>query len=154
MKYAEKLYKQMLLRGLNQQRLARDSRVSDSEVSRILGGKSQPGLENAFRLARAVGVSLDFLADDSLVTDPLQPNAETTSSSEREVVSLARELGFSSVVRLLEIARLLGYEAAMRRLIGADGKTGSEPSSTSTPTSLAAAAALQFPAAAGQSSSA
>jgi hypothetical protein len=122
MKYAEKLYKQMLQKGLNQQKLAKNSRVSDSEVSRILGGKSQPGLDNAFRLARAVGVSLDFLADDSLETDPLQPPASGRSVAEQEMLSVARDLGFPCAQRLLEIARVLGYETAIRRLVGADTK--------------------------------
>ncbi len=64
MRFEEKLRKEMLLKGFNQQRLARASGVSDSEVSRILAGKSQPGLENALKLSRAVGVSLDYLADE------------------------------------------------------------------------------------------
>src|SRR4051812_231556 len=105
MKYAEKLYKQMLLKGLNQQRLAKMSCVSDSEVSRILGGKSQPGLENAFRLARAVGVSLDYLADEALEVDPAQA-AGPASAAEREVLEVARELGIPAAYRLLDIARV------------------------------------------------
>jgi transcriptional regulator with XRE-family HTH domain len=122
MKYAEKLYKQMLQKGLNQQRLAKNSQVSDSEVSRILGGKSQPGLENAFRLARAVGVSLDFLADDALDSDPMQPPGAGRSAAENDMLTVAREFGFPAAQRLLEIARILGYETAIRRLVGADSK--------------------------------
>jgi transcriptional regulator with XRE-family HTH domain len=125
MKYAEKLYKQMLLKGLNQQRLAKESKVSDSEVSRILGGKSQPGLENAFQLARAVGVSLDFLADDSLDADPLH-QSDPGNPSEADILRLARELGLAPTQRLLEIARVLGNDSALRRLIGADSKAPSE----------------------------
>ena len=63
---------EMARQGLNGQKLAQRSKVSDSEISRILAGKSRPGLENAFRLARAVGVSLDYLADDALEIDPLE----------------------------------------------------------------------------------
>jgi transcriptional regulator with XRE-family HTH domain len=126
MKYAEKLYKQMLQKGLNQQKLAKTSRVSDSEVSRILGGKSQPGLDNAFRLARAVGVSLDFLADDSLESDPMQSPATARSTAEHEVLAVAREFGLPGAQRLLEIARVLGYETAIRRLVGADTKPVTE----------------------------
>ena len=66
----KKLLGQMVRRGLNGQKLAKISKVSDSEISRILAGKSRPGLENAFRLAKAVGVSLDYLADDTLENDP------------------------------------------------------------------------------------
>jgi transcriptional regulator with XRE-family HTH domain len=111
----------MLLKGLNQQKLAKLSQVSDSEVSRILAGKSQPGLRHAFRLARAVGVSLDYLADDALDTDPLQAPAPA-NSDERELLEIAREIGFRYAVRILETARLLGYEVAIRRLVGAEMK--------------------------------
>jgi transcriptional regulator with XRE-family HTH domain len=121
MRYAEKLYKQMLLKGLNQQKLAKSSSVSDSEVSRILAGRSQPGLENAFRLSRAVGVSLDYLADDTLETDPIQP-VGPASANEKDILDAAKDLGFAPAYRLLDIARVLGPEVAIRRLLGADSK--------------------------------
>lgn len=121
MRYAEKLYKQMLLKGLNQQKLAKLSQVSDSEVSRILAGKSQPGLENAFRLARAVGVSLDYLADDSLDTDPVQ-EAGPASATERDLLELAREVGLRAAYKLLDTSKILGYEVAIRRLLAAEMK--------------------------------
>jgi transcriptional regulator with XRE-family HTH domain len=105
----------MILRGFNQQKLARLSGVSDSEVSRILGGKSQPGLENALKLARAVGVSLDYLADDQIDRDPLR-GPET--SWHAELQELSRDLGAREAVQLLLVARTLGPAAAMRRLIG------------------------------------
>src|SRR5262245_59469852 len=120
MRFEEKLRKQMLLKGLNQQKLARLSGVSDSEVSRILGGKSQPGLENAFKLARAVGVSLDYLADDALESDPSQPAA--LPPEEKEVMELVHEVGPRRARRLLETSSELGYEVAIRRLLGAEGK--------------------------------
>src|SRR5262249_29471037 len=85
MRFYEKLYKQMLLLGMNQQKLARKSQVSDSEVSRILAGKSQPGLENAFKLSRAVGVSLDYLADEALEEDPSQAR-QAPPAQERDVL--------------------------------------------------------------------
>lgn len=117
MRFSEKLYKQMLLLGMNQQRLARKSQVSDSEVSRILAGKSQPGLENAFKLARAVGVSLDYLADDGLDEDPARAR-DATPVEEREVLELTRDLGPRLARQLLETAGLLGHKEAMRRLLG------------------------------------
>ena len=118
MKLDEKLHKQMLLKGLNGQRLARLSQVSDSEISRILAGKSLPGLENAFRLAKAVGVSLDYLADDSLETDPTK-TSDVTSELDRGLLRTARDLGTREASQLLEMARFVGYEAAMRRLLDA-----------------------------------
>jgi transcriptional regulator with XRE-family HTH domain len=118
MKLDEKLHQQMLRKGLNGQKLARQSGVSDSEISRILSGKSQPGLENAFRLARAVGVSLDFLADDSLEVDPAQ-NVSVVSEPEAALLALARELGMREAAHLLEVAKFIGYGVAMRRLLDA-----------------------------------
>lgn len=61
-------------------------------------GKRSPTLEQAKRIARALGVSLDYLADDSL-DEP--PNPEL-NAEDREI---------------LRIARRLGYEQALDRLI-------------------------------------
>src|SRR6516165_10624811 len=78
-KLKDKLLTEMARHSLNGQRLAQRAKVSDSEISRILSGQSTPGLENAFRLARAVGVSLDYLADDALEVDPLRATDPLTS---------------------------------------------------------------------------
>jgi transcriptional regulator with XRE-family HTH domain len=142
----KKLIAQMSRRGLNGQRLAKISKVSDSEISRILAGKSRPGLENAFRLAKAVGVSLDYLADDSLETDPSK-TADPLSSEEHEVLNLAHAIGCSRAVRILENIRIVGYEAAMRRLLDAR-PTPAEPEDvnrvvTSNPPAIAGAQAAR-----------
>jgi transcriptional regulator with XRE-family HTH domain len=118
MTLSDKLLTQMSRLALNGQKLARISGVSDSEISRILAGKSRPGLENAFRLARALGVSLDYLADDALVADPAQP-ADPLVGDEREILELAHELGCARAARVLENIRIIGYEIAMRRLLDA-----------------------------------
>jgi transcriptional regulator with XRE-family HTH domain len=118
MKLKDKLQMLMTRQSLNGQKLARLSQVSDSEISRILQGKSRPGLDNAFRLARAVNVSLDFLADDSLDVDAAEP-AEHLSSDERRILALSQRIGSSEVIAILENVRFLGYEAAMSRLVGA-----------------------------------
>jgi transcriptional regulator with XRE-family HTH domain len=104
--------------------------VSDSEISRILSGQSTPGLENAFRLARAVDLSLDFLADDALESDPLKA-ADPLSPDERRVLDLVARIGLSRAVLLLENISFVGYETAMQRLLGArpviDLDRGDEP---------------------------
>src|SRR3954471_14726832 len=92
-RFSEKLSQRILQLGLNGQKLARKSDVSDSEISRIMNGKSLPGLENAISLARAVGVSLDYLADDSLDADPKQPK-ESADERESTIQRLAREIGY------------------------------------------------------------
>jgi transcriptional regulator with XRE-family HTH domain len=117
MTFAEKVYKQMLVRGLNQQRLAQLSAVSDSEVSRLLRGKSSPSLEYARRLSRALGVSLDYLADEALESDP----AASDDAADRELMELARDIGHRQARRVLETSLDLGYEVAIRRLLGVEG---------------------------------
>ena len=114
----DKLQMLMARYGLNGQKLARLSQVSDSEISRILQGKSRPGLDNAFRLAKAVNVSLDYLADDSLDVESPQPTDPLTAE-ERKILNLAQKIGSSEVLAILENVRFLGYEVAMSRLIGA-----------------------------------
>src|SRR4051812_49257523 len=104
----DKLLTEMARQGLNGQRLAQRSKVSDSEISRILSGQSTPGLENAFRLARSVGVSLDFLADDALDADPLK-STDPLSAEERKLLDLSRQISLPRAVLLLENIRYLGY---------------------------------------------
>lgn len=118
MKYAEKLYRQLVRLGWNQQKLSRTSGVSDSEVSRILAGKSNPGLENAFKLAKSVGLSLDFMADENLSEDPRQESVGLTDS-QKELLAIANGVGLRQVTQLLDIVQHLGYDVALRRLIDA-----------------------------------
>jgi plasmid maintenance system antidote protein VapI len=118
MRLKEKLQILMARHSLNGQKLAKLSQVSDSEISRILQGKSRPGLDNAFRLAKSVNVSLDFLADDSLDMDASQ-SGDLMSPDERKVLNLTQKVGGAEVVAILEIVRFLGYDVAMSRLIGA-----------------------------------
>jgi transcriptional regulator with XRE-family HTH domain len=117
-RFSEKLFQKCLQLGLNGQKLARKSEVSDSEISRIMNGKSLPGLENAIALARAVGVSLDFLADDTLEADTNQPQ-ESTNELETQILKLVREIGYFQAYAVLENTRNLGYELASKRLIEA-----------------------------------
>lgn len=124
MKLEEKLYKQMLLRGLNQQRLAQLSGVSDSEISRLLNGQSRrPGLHSLHRIAKVLAVSLEFLADDALVSDP-RGSVEAQPREEREVLERARSIGLRQTLMLLDTARVLGFELAIRRLVGAAPRPG------------------------------
>ena len=117
-KLKDKLLTEMARQGLNGQRLSQRSKVSDSEISRILSGQSTPGLENAFRLARAVGVSLDYLADDALDADPLR-ETDPLSADERRVLDLAARIGLARALHLLENINFIGYEGSMQRLLGA-----------------------------------
>ncbi len=115
-KLKDKLLTEMARKGLNGQKLAQRSKVSDSEISRILSGQSTPGLENAFRLARAVEVSVDYLADDALDADPLC-SSDPLSSDERRVLDLVGQIGLTKALILLENLRYIGFETSMQRLL-------------------------------------
>lgn len=121
MELKQKLQMLMRSQNLNGQRLARLSHVSDSEISRILQGKSRPGLDNALRLAQAVGVSLDYLADDTIDVEPPRPE-DAVSPEDHKLLGLCRRIGEEEAQRVLEIVRILGYEVAMARLLGAASK--------------------------------
>lgn len=129
MKLKDKLQMLMTRGNLNGQKLAKLSEVSDSEISRILQGKSRPGLDNAYRLAKAVGVSLDYLADDTLDYEPCPPT-DAVSTDERKVLNLIQKIGLSEALAILENARFLGYEIAMSRLIGAKPIVEVDPESS------------------------
>ncbi len=131
MELKSKLKHLMNSKGLNGQKLARLSQVSDSEISRILQGKSRPGLDNALRLALALGVSLDYLADDKVDHEPPEP-ADALAPEERKVLGLTAKIGCAEVLTILENVRFLGYEVAMSRIVGAKpiieiDKEGAEP---------------------------
>jgi transcriptional regulator with XRE-family HTH domain len=113
-----KLKHLMHAKGLNGQRLSRLSQVSDSEISRILQGKSRPGLDNALRLARALEVSLDYLADDKIDSEPAD-SGDVFTTDERKVMVLTQKIGGAETLAILENVRFLGYETAMSRLVGA-----------------------------------
>ncbi|QDV32911.1 helix-turn-helix domain-containing protein [Tautonia plasticadhaerens] len=116
----EKIYRRMLQLGMSQQALAQKSGVSDSEISRLLNGQSKrPGLHNILRLARALEVSLDFLADDQLGSDP-RSAVDSLSGDDRELLDRARSIGHREVAMLLDATRVLGFEVAIRRLYGID----------------------------------
>ena len=117
MRYAEKLYNAMVRRGLTQHRLATEANVSNSEISRILNGKSSPSLEYAARICRVLGISLDDLADDAREVIS-KDRAGASASLEREIQERAEELGWQRTRRLLETTLDLGYETAIRRLLG------------------------------------
>jgi transcriptional regulator with XRE-family HTH domain len=84
--------------------------LSKSTISRILSGLQEPKLSLANDLAKALGVPLDYLLDDSLEIGPTQHVAIMT----------AEEL------MILKIVRRLGSDVALDRLlaVGSPGHWG------------------------------
>lgn len=110
MGYPEKLQKLCASKGLDQSSLAARFGVSKSTISRILSGAQEPRLRFVLELASVLEVSLDDLFDDAIAIDsPVRSVALTPD--EQTIVKLARRLG---------------TERAIDRLIGAEG--GGPPS--------------------------
>jgi transcriptional regulator with XRE-family HTH domain len=101
MGYCERLQKLCALRGLDQATLAGMVGISKSSISRIFSGVQEPKLSLANALAKALGVSLDYLVEDSLEIGPTQ----------RLVIMTDEEL------MILKIVRRLGSNVALDRLL-------------------------------------
>jgi transcriptional regulator with XRE-family HTH domain len=102
MRFHEKISRVAAAKRLNQSAIAVLTGIPQTSLSRWMSGKAVPKLGEAFALARALGVSLDYLADDSL-DDPPPPAAGPDLTPDE--------------VWILETARALGPDKAKARLL-------------------------------------
>jgi transcriptional regulator with XRE-family HTH domain len=101
MGYRDKLKKLCALRELDQSALASRVGLSKSSMSRILSGAQEPKLLVAYELAKALGVTLDYLVDESLELGPTDRSMPVTEE-EMTILKIVRYLGtHESVHRLL-----------------------------------------------------
>lgn len=107
MGYTDKLQKLCALRGLDQSALASRVHLSKSSISRILSGSQEPKLGLAYDLAKALGVTLDYLVDDS---PEIGPADQLVMVSEDELA-------------ILKIVRRLGPDVAFDRLLNVASQT-------------------------------
>jgi putative transcriptional regulator len=103
MGYTDKLQKLCALRGLDQSELASKVGLSKSSMSRILSGAQEPKLRLAYDLAKALGVTLDYLVDEESEVSPFEQRVMVTNDE----------------LTILKMVRVLGTEAAMNRLLNA-----------------------------------
>lgn len=85
----------------NQSELSRKTGIPQSAISQMASGRRRPYLDQAFALARAMGVPLEYLADDAMDTPPVVEISE----DERFLVGLIRDMGIdraTAVKRLTE----------------------------------------------------
>lgn len=99
MRFAEKLMKVIDLSGKSQSRLQRETGISQSAISEMTKGKRRPYLDQAFLLARALGVSLDYLADEALEAPQLP--VEALGPEDRLVLKTVQHLGHAEAMRRL-----------------------------------------------------
>ena len=89
MVFHEKLKTLMKRHRYSQTDVAKGVDVSQSLVSLWTKGKSVPTLDDAVRLAKFLGVGLDFLGDDAQDDPPVSEFSE----SERALIELVRAMG-------------------------------------------------------------
>jgi transcriptional regulator with XRE-family HTH domain len=87
----EKVDKLWVARGRSQASLATLIGVSPQRMSLWMNGTGAPKPEQLLRMARAIGVSVDYLADDAAEAPP--PPAIT--DDERYLIQLIRDLNVS-----------------------------------------------------------
>ena len=108
MTLGEKLSKLIATRGTNKANVARTLGVSKSTIANWIEGKGVPKLYEAAKLADALGVPLDYLADDTLD----EPPGPELAPDEAEVFRLVRRMGVEEAHR-----RLLQLSDGSRRVI-------------------------------------
>lgn len=99
MKFGEKIVRQLDVMGRSQSWLAREAGLAQSAVSEMTKGSRRPYMDQALAIARVLGVSLDYLADDKVSEAP-----DELTEPELTAVEIVREKKMSSreVTRRLE----------------------------------------------------
>ena len=119
MGYSDRLQKLCALRSLDQATLASKVGLSKSSISRIMSGVQEPKLSLANDLAKALGVTLDYLMEDSLEIGPTQ-HLVTMSDEELMILKIVRRLGSN-----VAIDRLLNVESPAHAPEGRGGAAAS-----------------------------
>lgn len=105
MRFRDKLVRACDKRGWSQADLWREigKAVSKNTVSRWWKGEAEPWDDSAVRLARALRVSLDYLADDELDEEPRTAVEPAINPEDRVVLEVVHALGLSpdEVIRRL-----------------------------------------------------
>jgi transcriptional regulator with XRE-family HTH domain len=87
---------------------------SHSTVNRWLTGEADPRLSELVRIAEAFGVTVAYLADET-VDDP-KAGVAALSDAERKMIEKGRTLGVGQAVALLESAGAIGGGPAAQAL--------------------------------------
>jgi transcriptional regulator with XRE-family HTH domain len=104
MAYPEKLQKLCAMRNVDQATLASKVGLSKSSISRILSGVQEPKLSLAHELARALGVTLDYLVEDA-PENVLAQHLVSVTEEELMILRIVRRLGANAAIdRLLNVA--------------------------------------------------
>lgn len=102
-RFSEKIKTLMRERRMSQADLAEASGMPQARVSKILAGEGRIYADQAAAWAKVFGVSLDYLADDTLDAPPPE-----LSHEDRTILDLARVLGYQRALLRLATEPLIG----------------------------------------------
>jgi transcriptional regulator with XRE-family HTH domain len=101
MKMGQKIASLMKGQRLSQSLVAEKTGIQQAHLSRVVNGKASLSLEQGLALARALGVSLDYLADDALDDPP--PATEERSEADAMILALAKTWGYAQAAKRLQV---------------------------------------------------
>jgi transcriptional regulator with XRE-family HTH domain len=114
MTIAQKVRELMTEKGISGADVARATNLPHSRVSELLHGKRYPSLDQALSLSRLFGVSVEYLADDSI-------DRQQERNSKEELF-------------ILQAVRIMGADEANRRLLLIPDSHNAKPASRQGPT--------------------
>jgi transcriptional regulator with XRE-family HTH domain len=109
-KFWEKLEASMDEHGLVAAKLAKLTGVPKNKFTLWKNG-SLPGIDDAIKVAKQLGLSLDYMADDSID----EPTGHELSEEQQRLLDIAGEMGTGVAIKMLEIAKLVTPEIAVDR---------------------------------------
>lgn len=135
MRFQEKLQKLMKAGKFNASSLGRDADVSHTAVNNWLKG-TDPSLAKAARVARVLGVTLDYLADDEQEYPP--PPAELTGEEKMLLAYMRRhriepELAQAAMEDLVAKAKVEGPLAVQEQNTGIIGQQQADAAARRSP---------------------
>ena len=81
MKFSDKLMYLRTKRGLTQTELAKLSNVSQQSISHFENGRGKPSTNNAYQIAKVLGVKVGELLDDERSVDNVKPERKGADSN-------------------------------------------------------------------------
>ena len=91
--FVERLRQAMFLKGVNQAELARRTGFSDGKISSYYNGKYRPNANGLMTIARALGVSSDYLVGEGNALDAavrVYEEVPTLSDEEKKLLEAYR----------------------------------------------------------------
>jgi transcriptional regulator with XRE-family HTH domain len=101
MDFPEKLRTLRKSQQLSQEVLAERVGVRQSQLGKWEAGTGRPYYDQAFKLARALGVSVDYLCDPEMETPSASPGGVELTEGEKAVLDVIKRRGLSWVLLAL-----------------------------------------------------